>query len=49
MDKGEQEIKVEDFVEYPDPDSQEEEEVEDEIDTSKIQEAMEKTKEEENQ
>ena len=39
---------MEDFVEYPDPDSQEEEEVEDEIDTSKIQEAMEKTKEEEN-
>ena len=36
-------------MEYPDPDSQEEEEVEDEIDTSKIQEAMEKTKEEENQ
>lgn len=37
---------MEDFVEYPDPDSQEEEEVEDEIDTGKIQEAMEKTKEE---
>lgn len=46
VDMSEKEIKVEDFVEYPDPDSQEEEEVEDEIDTGKIQEAMEKTKEE---
>ena len=46
VDTSKKEIKVEDFVEYPDPDSQEEEEVEDEIDTGKIQEAMEKTKEE---